>query len=151
MSFSFQLRDEAMAISDQESATIIHWLGGRLKKNSEEEREAMRAMARLLREERLPRDFRFALAAHFDPDLRDTLELGFVLEPTRIRGRPAIVNERKVAVAVWRRIEAGDQKKAAYQSAADAMGVSYRTAEKAFARWEEHLRGPWAEILTRID
>jgi hypothetical protein len=150
MSFSFRLRDEAMAISDQEAASIIHWLGGKLKKNSEKEREAMRAMARILREERLPRDFRFALAALFDPDLRDTLELGFVLEH-RIRGRPATVNERKVAVAVWRRIEAGEQRKAAYQSAAHAMGVSYRTAEKAFAQWEEYFRGPWSEMLTRID
>ena len=141
-----------MAINDQEIAAIINWLGGELKENSEEERAAMRAVARVLREEKLPRDFRFALADHFDPALRDTVELGLVLKPTRGRGRPQTVNERKLAVLVWRRIEKeGDQKKAAYQHAANEMGVSYRAAEKAFAQWEEYFRGPWSKMFTRID
>jgi hypothetical protein len=139
-----------MAISAEEIAAIIGWLGGDLEENSEAERAAMRAVARILREEKLPTDFRFALAAHFDPDLRDTVELGFVLKRIPVRGRPQTVDERKLAVLVWHRIEAGEQRKAAYRDAAHELGVSYRAAEKAFARWEDHFRGPWSKMLTRI-
>ena len=127
-----------MAISDQENAAITDWLGGNLRETSEEEREARRAMARVLREEPLAMGIRGVLADMFDPDMRDTVKQQFVLKRARVRGRPK-VNDRRVAAVVWHRIKAGDQKKAAYQHAVDELGVGCNTAEKAFARWEKHF------------
>jgi hypothetical protein len=57
------------------------------------------------------------------------------------RGRPKTIDHGKVALAVWHRIMAGDQRKRAYDHAAKEFGVSYNSAEKAFAKWKKLFRG----------
>ena len=122
-----------MAISDQEQTAVNNWLAGK----ATNEREARRALARILRQEPLSMNLRRRLASLFDPDI--SFGLHFVLE--RSRGRPKRVNDLGVAAIVWDCVRTGNQKKAAYHDAAKKAGISHRAAEKAFAKHKKNLRG----------
>src|SRR5205814_8697951 len=112
-----------MAISDQEKTAVVDWLTGKLKKGSQPERQAQRAMARIYREERLPISLLYLLADSIDPDHK------------RKRGNPK-KNHRQIAALVWHRIKADDKMEAALQHAVDELGVSRTTAKNAFRDWE---------------
>ena len=124
-----------MSVSDQELESILDWLDGGLKEGSAADLESRRAIAKVLRHEPLALSIRVRLANLIDPDMRNTQQQWLVFK--RARGRRKTVNDRQVAAVVWERVKAGDKMEAAYQHAVDTLGVSFSTAEKAFAQWEE--------------
>jgi hypothetical protein len=91
------------------------------------------------------------LADLIDPDMRNDLSLWLVFK--RPPGRTKSVDDRNVAAVVWHRVQAGDQKEAAYQHAVDTLGVSLRTAKKAYKKWEPHFTAHGSRLkgLTRIE
>jgi hypothetical protein len=139
-------------LNKEELAAIMAWLRGKLGKNSQEEQTARRALARaLLVGEPLPKEVRWLLSECFDPRKGD---IGFVLMPTRTRGRPkARAKNWEIAEIVERRLEAGDLKKQACGYAADKLGVSDSTAEKVHAQEKEQIRAirRSVKIITRLD
>jgi hypothetical protein len=150
-----------MAISDQEKSAIVGWLKRSLeekpkRQQKENERVARRAIMRVLMEgEPLPGWLRWLLAERFEPDLAD--EEWFVLKPTRSRGRPRKVFDWEIATVVERHIRSGGriQMKDACGHAAKALGVSKRTAEKAYAKEKEQVKAlldaAGVKIITRSD
>jgi hypothetical protein len=150
-----------MTISNQEEAAIVDWLQGNSKGKSKEqrvqnERVARRALARaFFVGERLPARVRHLLWVRIDCD-PDPDKEWLVLKPARSQGRPkAKAQDWEIAEIVERRLEAGDLMKQACQYAADKLGVSKRTAEKAHAKAKEEIRpirkSPGAKIITRLD
>jgi hypothetical protein len=139
-----------MTISDHELASIVDWLDGKFKEGSAEDLEARRALAKVLRHGPLDLSLRLMLASLIDPDLRGDMGRWPVFK--RARGRSKAVNDRRVAAVVWHRVKAGEKREAAYQFAAETLGVSFSTAEKAFAKWEDHFDRYASKIklLTRI-
>src|SRR5262249_53510429 len=128
-----------MAISDHEFAAIADWLDGCAAK----EREARRAIGRILRDEPLPMASRLQLSALFDPDLR-VGACRLVIKPmskgaNNPRGRRKVTDDWKIAGVVCNRIRQGDLKKQAYDYAARKFDVGYRTAEAATARCLKRL------------
>jgi hypothetical protein len=147
-------RDPAK-MSETERA-IFNFLTGKLKRKSEQEQEARLAIADMLYEGSLPQYLLHMLANRFCPNMILT-EYQFVLEPRpgRTRGRPK-VQSWEVAEIVDRRIRCGDKKEAAYQFAVEKLGVSKRTAEKAYAECKEKIlrikaMGPGVRLITRLD
>jgi hypothetical protein len=126
-----------MAISDHEFATIAAWLDGCAAK----EKEARRAIGRILGDEALPVASRLRLAALFDPDLR-VGTCRFVFKPmpkqaNKRRGRHKVTDDWKIASVVCNYLQQGDKrrlKKQAYAYAAEKFGVCSRTVEAATAR-----------------
>ena len=139
-------------LSEEELAAIMVWLRGKLGKNYKEELIARRALARaVLVGEPLPKGVRWLLSERFDPDEGD---IGFLLKSSRARGRPKVkARDWEIAAIVERHIQAGDKKEAAFQFAAEKIGVSKRTAEKAHAECKDQIRalGPQARIVTSFD
>jgi hypothetical protein len=131
-----------MAISKREISAIVDYTNANLKEGSPAELEARRAIARILLEGSVPPALRWRLAERFDPGLRDTVAEEFVLKRTRPRGRPKTVPDWVIATVVERRLRSGDniQMKEALGHAAEALGVSKRTAEKAYAKEGGQLR-----------
>src|SRR4051794_13062848 len=125
-----------MTISDQEITSIADLFSGRLKENSEAGQTAMRALARVLREERLPMALRIIMADMVDPDTRDSVEQCFAIKSARKAGRCKANDDRNIAVVVWHRIalhrseDNKDNREAAYAYAEKTLGVSYSAAEK---------------------
>jgi hypothetical protein len=140
-----------MAVSNDEKAVIEKWFSG--KANPKQELEARTAIARAMLNGTPPKWLRLALAMRIDPHMRDIVEQGFVLKPTRERGQPVKVPSWEVAEIARRYIDSGVQKKRAYQDAANILGVSKRTAEKAYAECKQQLRalGPGVKVVTRLD
>jgi hypothetical protein len=138
-----------MKISDREINSISDWLGGKLPEGSTKDREARRALAKVLRST-LPLDlgFRCALADLIDPD---DLPLWLVFK--RPRGRTRSINGRRVAAVIWHDIQAGWPKEAAYHHAVEKLGVSLRTAKKAYKAWEKVFAKDGSRLkgLTRIE
>jgi hypothetical protein len=81
------------------------------------------------------------IANLIDPNMRDAEMHWLVFKRAR---RANSVNHWQVAAVVWHRVKAGDRRKAAYQHAVETLGVSFNTAEKAFAHWEKyfHVNAP---------
>jgi hypothetical protein len=146
-----------MATSKREISAIVEYTNGKLKEGSQAELEARRAIAHILLEGSVPPALRLRLAEMFDPGLRDTVDQEFVLKRTRPRGRPKTVPDWVIATLVERRLRSGDniQMKEALGHAAEALGVSKRTAEKAHAKEKEQVRAlldaPGVEIITPLD
>jgi hypothetical protein len=110
-----------MAIHAWEKAVINEFFAG----NMANEQEALRAIARILRQgEPLPMDLRRMLADHIDPDKRRA----------KTRGRPKKVNDLRVAAIVHERSKAGTKKATHY------AGVSPRAAENALAKYRKDFR-----------
>jgi hypothetical protein len=141
-----------MTTSDREITSIVDWLDGKFKEDSAADLEARRVLAKVLRHGRLDRGLRFLLAEliEIDPDPRKRESQWLVFK--RPPGRPKSVDDRNVAAVIWRRIQTGDQKKAAYWHAVDKLGVSLRTARKCYRQWEKHFANHGSKLkkLTRI-
>jgi hypothetical protein len=130
-----------MAINDRKLERIFDWLDGLFKENSTDDMEARRALAKLLRHGPLTLSLRKKLANLIDPNMRDAEIHWLVFKRAR---RANSVSHWQVAAVVWHRVKAGDRRKAAYQYAVETLGVSFNTAEKAFAHWEKyfHVNAP---------
>jgi hypothetical protein len=149
-----------MGISYQEQSAIVGWLEGKFKGQPKKQRDqiervARRALARaFLTGDRLPTRVRWLLWERIDCD-PDPDKEWLVLKPARFRGRPkAKAQNWEIAEIVERRLEAGDLMKQACQHAADKLGVSKRTAEKAHAQVKEIRtirKWPSTKIITRLD
>jgi hypothetical protein len=139
------------ALSDDELTDIGAFLRGEVKRDSKREKTARRALARAeLVGEPLPQDVRWLLAERYDPD---DGEIGFVIKPTRRRGRPKTQAKGwEIAEIVERRIRAGDKVKQACGYAEDAFGIKKRTVEKAHKQHKDQIRAlGGAKIITSID
>src|SRR5262245_17739434 len=90
-------------LSDKELVIVRAWLNGELQKRPNDELKARRALSRaVLGGAPLPKDVRLLLSERFDPNDGG---IGFVLKPTRTRGRPKVKPEDwQIAVTVGRRI-----------------------------------------------
>jgi hypothetical protein len=124
-----------MAITNQELDSIADLLGGVYDKEPAEQQEAWAALAKMFREGPMPLGIRVWLANMCDPDMRDTFRLRLALK--REPGASKKINEKRVAAVVWHRVMIGDKKEAAIKHAADTLRVSFSTAEKAFAKWDQ--------------
>ena len=140
-----------MTIGDRELASIIDWLGGKFKEDSADDLKTRRALAKVLRHGPLDLGLRCMMADVIDPDIRDILSLWLVFK--RPPGRTKSIDDRNVAAVIWHRIQAGDQKEAAYQHAVDTLGVSLRTAKEHYKAWEKLFteHGSKLKGLTRIE
>jgi hypothetical protein len=141
-----------MTVSDQDVKAIIDWLTGKLKEGSVEDLSARRALAEVLRHERLDMGLRYALADLIDPDQRDDLGLWLVFK--RAQGRKQTTNWRRVAAIIWKEVNAGTKKEAAVAEAMGKCGVKSRAkALAAYNEWkpifEKH--GAQLKALTSID
>jgi hypothetical protein len=139
-------------VSEHEIASIIEWLGGELEEGSDKDKEARRALAKVLRWGPWDRSLLCALADLIDSDEETREDLGLWLVFRRPPGRAKTVNERLVAAVAWEWIQAGHPREAAYQHAVEELGVSLRTAKKALKAWENHFVRDGARLkgLTRI-
>lgn len=135
-------------ISKQEWAAAIDWLAGMEKEGSADDIEGRRALARVLRHEP-PLGVLVQLANLIDPDMRDTMLQWLAFK--RAPGRRKKIGTRQIAAVVWEQIQAGEKREAAYRYAADKLRVSFSTAQKAMAEWEEHFlkHGSKWKSLTR--
>jgi hypothetical protein len=134
-----------MTSRNHELSTIITaWLSGDMARK----REAGRAIARVLRRGPLSVTSRRMLADLFDPPDMDEPDIAHgshrvwfkTVQKQKIKdGRPPKADPRRLAAAVHRYIKNGNQKKSAYSYAAEEIGVSYRTAEKAYAQYAKPL------------
>ena len=141
-----------MSIGDHEIKNISDWLDGKFTEGSAKDLEARRTLAKVLRHGPLALSLRVRLANLIDPDMRDDLSLWLVFK--RPRGRTKSVDDRNVAAGIWHRIQAKkDPKEAAYQHAVDTLGVSLRTAKKAYKTWEKHFADYGSKLkgLTRTE
>ena len=110
-----------MKISDQEIRSVIDWLAGKFKEGSVKDLAARRALAQVLRREKLDTGLRYALANLIDPDQQDDLGLWLVFK--RAQGRKKTIDWRKVAAIIWKQVKAGIKKEVAV---ADAMKKLWR-------------------------
>jgi hypothetical protein len=141
-----------MAISDQQVRAIIDWLAGELKEGSVEDLAARRALAEVLRHEKLDMGIRLLLANLIDPDSRDDIGLWLVFK--RPQGRTKTIDRRKVAAIIWKQVKAGIKKEAAVADAMKKCGVKSRDkALAAYKEWKPHFEkwAPKLKDLTKTD
>jgi hypothetical protein len=141
-----------MAIGDQEVKAIIDWLAGKFKEGSAEDLKARRALAEVLRHERLDMGFRQMIADLIDPDQRDDLGLWLVFK--RAQGRQKTMDRRRVAAIIWEQVNAGIKKESAVAEAMKKCGVKSRDkALAAYKEWKPHFEKSGSKLkgLTRTD
>ncbi len=141
-----------MTIGDQEVEAIINWLTGTLKEGSAEDFRARRALAEVLRHERLDMGLRLSLANLIDPDQRDDLGLWLVFK--RAQGRQKTIDRRRVAAIIWKQVNAGIKKESAVADAMKKCGVKSRDkALAAYKEWKPYFEkfGSKVKDLTRTD
>jgi len=118
-----------------------------LKEGSQQEVDARRAIARLLRSNGpLDRQLRTNLADLFEPSLPPAWEQRKITIGSRRRGRRVDhISNTQIAEHVWEQVGAGAKVTAAIESAADEFGVEPETITKIWGKYKrllEAIYGP---------
>jgi hypothetical protein len=109
---------------------------------SEDEKAAFRILARLLRDDRLPKLYRLCLANLFNPDIgpgpaMESRKLVFVRR--RQRGRKGYDEiSGSIAIDIQRAILEGRKLESAVPTAAEQYGVSARTITRTWSEYKKH-------------
>jgi len=111
-----------------------------LKEGSQQEVDARRAIARLLRSNGLlDRQLRTNLADLFEPS-PPAWEQRKIRIVSRRRGRPIDhISNTQIAEHVWEQVRAGAKVTAAIESAADEFGVEPETVTKIWGKYKRSL------------
>ena len=112
-----------------------------LKEGSQQEVDARRAIARLLRSNGLlDRQLRTNLADLFEPSLPPAWEQRKITIGSRRRGRRVDhISNTQIAEHVWEQVRAGAKVTAAIESAADEFGVEPETVTKIWGKYKRSL------------